>query len=75
MRCTSCDSASDPGANCCDVCGASQTHCHAGLAELDIAAGAQNLARIEFNKAIDLYRTMGMTSWQAKTENSLALLG
>jgi class 3 adenylate cyclase/tetratricopeptide (TPR) repeat protein len=51
-----------------------QAHCQAGLAKVHAAAGAHDRARAEFNAALELYRGMAMTSWQAKTENSLSQL-
>jgi class 3 adenylate cyclase/tetratricopeptide (TPR) repeat protein len=51
-----------------------QAHCHAGLAKVHAAAGAHERAHAEFNAALDLYRGMAMTSWQAKTENRLSQL-
>ena len=51
-----------------------QAHCHAGLAQVYVAAGAVERARAEFNAAIELYRAMAMTTWLAKAENSLSRL-
>ncbi len=48
-----------------------QAHCHFGLARLYRRIGKPDQARSELSAAIDLYRSMEMTSWLEKAEAEL----
>jgi len=49
-----------------------QAHCHLGLGTLHAKLGQQGQARAELSSAIELYRTMEMTYWLARAENTRA---
>lgn len=49
-----------------------QAHCYVGLGNIYVAMGSTEQARAELSSAIDLFRSMDMTSWLARAE---AVLG
>jgi Tfp pilus assembly protein PilF len=48
-----------------------QAHCHVGLGNIYVAIGSTEQARAELSSAIDLFRSMDMTSWLARAEAAL----
>jgi tetratricopeptide (TPR) repeat protein len=48
-----------------------QAHCHVGLGNIYVAMGSTEQARAELSSAIDLFRSMDMTSWLARAEAAL----
>ena len=47
-------------------------HCHRGLCTLYVTSGRWEQARTELSTAIEMYRTMAMTSWLPQAEAALA---
>lgn len=52
-----------------------QAHCHAGLAQVHVAAGSLDRARPEACAAQELFRAMAMTSYLSAIESDATLLG
>ena len=48
-----------------------QAHCHVGLGNIYVAMGSTEQARAELSSAIELFRSMDMTSWLPRVETAL----